>query len=183
MKRHFSPKHLCGLTGLSLAMLVAAPLLFDSGTDFEVSAATGGMQFGANVTIASRCEITITGNGTIAPSANLMTLGSKEAGGVAGLAKVRTNRPHNVTVETLPYWQGAPVGGDTGVTFNVTFSGIKANNKGITFAERPGSSAVVMPNGNGMGETDLTVHLQAVRTGTTYPAGAYSKIVTVRCEE
>ena len=83
-----------------------------------------------------------------------------------------------ISVDTPTTFLTFPAGGDTGVSFAVTYSGTSIF-RGRTFAEQPGSNAVRLRGGFSI--TRVNVNLTATKPDG-FPAGAYTGYATVRCE-
>lgn len=128
-------------------------------------AATGTAAFTG--TIASTCILTAGTPGVIAPNADYTNLSSTNAGGsvstVTALAtgavfKVSTDAPTGVTADTLTS------------SYSLSGSTTSGSVSGSTLTTlNPGSTAVA-------------VNMSAVKTSGHFNAGAYTGLVTVRCE-
>lgn len=151
------------------------------------SASAQNMNFGSSAVMGQeRCTIMVTQPGTLTSSTDLLTLSSKEAGGVGGIAtvtsvKLRTNPGprFQVTLEAPTGFTSMPTGGDTGVTFSTRFSGVNIS-RGRNFAERNGNRPVRLRR-RGTSVTQITAHLIATRPDP-FPSGSYSAEATLRCE-
>lgn len=139
--------------------------------------AQGDIHFGGDITNNSWCAVVVQQAGTLAANSESTILSSKQAGGQAGLARVTSILPYDVSVNPWPHFTSAPSGGNDNVTFEATFSG-QSVNRGSTFAERPGDQPVRM---NWFSTTDITVHLTATKPDG-FPAGSYATQAVVRCE-
>ena len=175
--------------GGRLASSLAICALFSSvALNTKPASANVGLNSGIIVT-DNRCEIVINSSGTLAPSADQMVLSSQETGGVGGIATVTSIKPaggggnprqFTLTFEAPTTFTSMPTGGDTGVTFEARYSGVSISN-GRNFGEREGSRSIPLRS-TGVSITEVTGHLIATRTGTTFPQGAYSAVGTLRCE-
>ena len=136
------------------------------------------------------CEIVVNSAGVMTTNAGETVLSSQEAGGQGGVATVTSrkltgNPPglgprFSVTFEAPSTFTTMPVGGDTGVTFEARFSGVSIS-RGRNFNNRLGSRPIRLRR-RGVSITEITGDLIATRTGSTFPAGTYSAIGTLRCE-
>lgn len=165
------------LAGATLAAAaLAAPLLAD-----PAAAASNNINFGINIFIMNSCQIVLQGSGgTLGVNANINHLSSKEPGGAPGIARVTSNSNYWLQADVVPYWTMSPTGGDTDTVFSTSFSGRAVNARGLTFAERPGTSRIRLRTGTSI--QDITVHYDATRTSGTFPAGNYRGVVVLRCE-
>ena len=128
-------------------------------------AATGTASFAG--TITSTCILTSGTPGVIAPNADYTGLSSTNAGGsvstVTALStgaafKVSTDAPTGVTADTLTS------------SYSLSGSTTSGSVSGSTLTTlNPGSTAVA-------------VNMSAVKTSGHFAAGAYTGLVTVRCE-
>lgn len=132
------------------------------------------------------CIIVVDQFGTMTTSTDMLTLSSKEAGGVGGLATVTSRKLRqnpgprfSVTLEAPSTFTSMPVGGDAGVTFQARFSGVNIS-RGRNFAERNGNRRIRLRR-RGTSITQITAHLIATRS-TPFPGGTYSAEATLRCE-
>ncbi len=132
------------------------------------------------------CIIVVNSAGTMTTSADTLTLSSKEAGGVGGIATITSRKRRQnpgprfgATLEAPSTFTSMPVGGDTGVTFLARFSGVNIS-RGRNFAERNGNRRIRFRR-RGTAITEITAHLIATRP-TPFPGGAYSAEATLRCE-
>ncbi len=134
-------------------------------------AATQGVQF--NATVTPVCTLTVGGNGTMTPSADLKTLSSTEAGGQAGSVSLSTTGGVNVSVD--PVTAVTPPPADvTATTWTPSYSVSGSHNVASTSLP----SAL-----NGPGSSTVTVHLSGTKGGSnTFTTGNYTATVTVRCE-
>lgn len=134
-------------------------------------AATAGVQFDG--TITATCSLVVISNGTLTPSTNLLSLSSKNAGGVPGAVTLNTTGGVQVSLDALPV--GTKPASDTSATTWVqTYSSSGTH----TIGETSNSTSIGTP-----GSSTLTVHLQGTKTlPNTFSAGTYTNIVTVRCE-
>jgi type 1 fimbria pilin len=145
----------------------------------SLEAATGNVVFYGSLSTNNNCAITVNQNGRLGVRPDLRELSSKLAGGVAGIATVRAFGSFRLSAITPSVYIVAPNGGDTNVTRQVLFSGVKTFGGGATFAEHDGS---IPERINGNSETRVTMHFTGTRTGTNYPTGNYKALVVLRCE-
>lgn len=176
--RDGKPSSLATKTSKALRLMAAA-CLFASVASQDASAANAGVPFVGSVTTNNQCVITLIRNGVFGFSADRMQMSSKLGAGYSGQAQVQSNHAYTVTAEALPTFIIFPTGGNTNVSFAARFSGTSIFN-GRTFAEQPGSTGVVLRNGQS--RTLLDIHLTATRTGSPFPTGNYRGTVVVRCE-
>jgi type 1 fimbria pilin len=162
----------------NLARTAVALALIYSAWPLNANAAQGNVQFWGNITVNNSCVITLVRNGQMAPSTDLRQLSSKLAGGMSGVADITSLRSYDVSVDAPSFFITAPGTGNNGVAFATTFSGTSIY-RGVAFAEQPGGQKVRLNNGYSV--TRVNVHLAANRP-TSFPAGNYAAITTVRCE-
>jgi hypothetical protein len=143
-------------------------------------AATSNVQFNGSIAQTNICVILVNNDGRLGVNATQRQLSSKLTGGAAASADVVSTTNFFVSAIAAPTFTIAPAGGNTNTTLVSRYSGLNIS-RGRTFAERLGTSRVRLRTGPS--RTRLTVHLIANRTGaTSFPAGAYRGVVTLRCE-
>lgn len=176
--RDGKPSSLTDKTMNALRLFTAACALAVS-VPQPAAAVSSGVPFTGTVTTNNQCVITLIRNGVFGFSADRMQMSSKLAAGFSGQAQVQSQHAYTVTAEAVPVFGIFPSGGNTNVTFAARFAGTSIFN-GRTFAERPGSTGIVLRNGQS--RTLLDVHLTATRTGSPFPTGNYQGTVIIRCE-
>jgi hypothetical protein len=144
-----------------------------------VEAATRNIVFYGSVTTNNQCAIVVRQTGVLGVRADQLQLSSKLAGGRPGLATVTAFGSFRLSAVTPSVYTIAPNGGDTNVTRQVLFSGVKTFGGGATFAEHDAS---VSERINGNSVTDVTLNFIGTRTGAAYPTGRYQAVVVLRCE-
>jgi hypothetical protein len=165
MSKRISPR-----TSARCVVALAASVTVLSGTSF---AATADVPFtGA---ILSICALTVGIPGVVAPNATYDELSSTNAGGTNGtIAALTTGSGFSVTTEAPSNFTLAPTGGGTNVTFASAYSAT-----GVTTISLSAGNTVTPLN---VGLTTVSVQLEATKSSGTFPAGAYSAEVLVRCE-
>ncbi len=153
--------------------LVAATLIVTAGNSL---AATAPAIF--NGLIAATCILTAGVTGVLTPNSTYSTLSSRNALGVSSVVSVVSTgligSPFGVSAIAPSSFSSGPADGNTSTTFTSTYSvtgGATASNV---------AGATVTPVG--VGATVMTVDLDATKSSGNFSAGAYSAIVTVRCE-
>lgn len=162
----------------------AAGLLFAIMAPLAASAATGNVTFHGNINSNSSCTIVVNNHGQLGVSANFRQLSSKIAGGAAGKATILQRGIYDIYATTLPIFNIAPTGGDTGVTRQVRFSGTATNLVSGFSVNIPEMNAYpgIRVNSFGMNSrVVLNLHFIADRP-TNFPSGHYQALVTLRCE-
>jgi hypothetical protein len=165
-------RRVAGAALLAPALLCA---LFSSAS----VAATSNVVFHTSITPNNNCAIVVNQNGTLGVRPDLLQLSSKLPGGASGTATVTAFGSFRLSAITPSVYNIAPNGGDTNVTRQVLFSGVKTFGGGATFAEHDGSTAERI-NGNSV--TKVTLNFIGTRTGAAYPNGHYQALVVLRCE-
>lgn len=121
------------------------------------------------------CQIMVTQPGALSPSFTGNKLSSKLPGGHAGFANVTASRSsYRLAVEAPLAFTNMPNNGGDGVRFRATYSATGATNFGRT---RDGVVKKIK-----RGHTRVKTHLVARRQGSSFPQGAYSAQITLRCE-
>jgi hypothetical protein len=147
---------------------------------FAAQAATGNVQFNGSIAQTNICAILVNSDGRLGVNATQRQLSSKLTGGAAASADIVSTTNFFISAIAAPTFAIAPAGGNTNTTLVSRYSGTNIS-RGRTFTERLGTSRVRLLTGPS--RTRLTVHLIANRTGaTSFPAGAYRGVVTLRCE-
>lgn len=128
-------------------------------------AATGTATF--NGIVASTCILTAGATGVITPNADYSSLSSTNSGGSASVVTALS------TGITFKVSTDAPTGvaGDT-LTSSYSLSGSTTS----------GSVSGATPTPLNAGSTAVAVNMSAVKTSGYFNAGAYTGLVTVRCE-
>jgi hypothetical protein len=102
-------------------------------------------------------------------------LSSGNAGGVNGsVTATTTGTGFSVTTEAPSSFTLSPAGGGTNVTFVSSYSAT-----GVTTISLSAGTTITPLN---LGVTAVDVHLSATKSTGSFPAGAYSAEVLVRCE-
>jgi hypothetical protein len=145
----------------------------------SIEAATRNVVFYGSISTNNNCAIVVRQTGVLGVRADQLQLSSKLAGGRPGLATVTAFGSFRLSAVTPSVYTIAPNGGDTNVTRQVLFSGVKTFGGGATFAEHDASTPERI-NGNSV--TDVTLNFLGTRTGAAYPTGRYQAVVVLRCE-
>jgi hypothetical protein len=161
----------------ALAMLAPAMIccMFPS----TLEAATRNMVFSSSISPNNNCAIVVNQNGTLGVRPDLLQLSSKLPGGSAATATVTAFGSFRLSAITPSVYNIAPNGGDTNVTRQVLFSGVKTFGGGATFTEHDGATPERI---NGNSRTNVTLNFIGTRTGAAYPNGHYQALVVLRCE-
>lgn len=155
---------------LFISPLVAGCLALTSGAAMP---ATSNIPFTGAV--LSVCALTVGLPGIIAPNATYTQLSSDNSGGQNGTISVlTTGTGFSITTEAPSNFTLAPTGGNSNVTFASTYSAT-----GVTTISLAAGTTITPLN---LGLTTATVHLSATKSSGSFPAGAYSTEVLVRCE-
>lgn len=162
------------LAVLSCGLAIATLPVYDA-----AYAATGNIQFRGSIAQTNICAILVNNDGRLGVNATQRQLSSKLVGGAAASADIVSTTNFFISAIAAPNFALAPAGGNTNTTMQSRYSGASVTN-GRTFTERLGTSRVRLRTGPS--RTRLTVHLIANRTGSSFPAGAYRGVVTLRCE-
>jgi hypothetical protein len=153
-----------------LLLFVAGAIL---GVTTQGSSAQTTLPFSG--TVSSTCVLTVGTPGVIFPNAAYDQLSSQNAGGTSGVVTaLATDSSYEISADAPVSFTAAPAGGDSGVTFEVTYQGTGATNIGATVGNTPTQLNA--------GTTTLEVDLSASKSSGTFPAGNYATEVTVRCE-
>jgi hypothetical protein len=167
------------MIGFKLLPALTVAFVAFSGAN-EARAATGGVQFRGSIAQTNICAIIVNNDGRLGVNPTQRQLSSKLTGGQAASADIVSTTNYFISAIAAPTFAIAPAGGNTNTTLVSRYSGQNIS-RGRTFAERLGTSRVRLRTGPS--RTRLTVHLIANRTGaTSFPAGAYRGVVTLRCE-
>lgn len=160
------------------AALLCLPL---SGTDVTNAASENSRHNRTDAPIrglpsnAQLCQIVLTQPGTLGVSYDATTIGSNQPGGRAGIANITTtNSSYAIALDLPAGFSAAPIDGNNGVSFKASYSGTGDTN----FSNLPGTFPVKLKRG----DTRITTHITATRFGDTFPSGAYSAELIVRCE-
>jgi hypothetical protein len=165
------------IRALSALLCGFAIAVFPAGD--KADAATGNVQFRGTIAQTNICAILVNNDGRLGVNATQRQLSSKLTGGAAASADIVSTTNFFISAIAAPTFAIAPVGGNTNTTMQSRYSGASVTN-GRTFTERLGTSRIRLRTGPS--RTRLTVHLIANRTGSSFPAGAYRGVVTLRCE-
>ena len=159
---------------LSAALLASSPAY----------AVTGNVTFYGNINSNSSCTVVVNNHGTLGISGNVRQLSSKIAGGTPGRVTILQRGTYDINATTLPAFSVAPIGGDTGVTRQVLFSGSAINLvTGFTVAipEMAAFPGIRVTSGGQNSRVNLNLHFIADRP-TAFPSGPYEALVVLRCE-
>ncbi len=139
---------------------------------FHAQAATGNIPFSGAV--ADTCVITVGAPGTLGANTGFTTLGSEEAGGVAGTASVlATGTGFDLSADAPTAWDSAPAGGATSVTWAANYASAGAN----TIAQTGGATTTNLAN---IGVNNVTIHMSGTKGSGVLPTGSYSANVVLR---
>lgn len=126
-------------------------------------------------TVLTTCVLTVGTPGVLASDATFTSLASTNAGGAAGsVTALATGSGYKVSALAPTAFTASPTGGGDNVTFSASYSGTGSTSIGVT----PGATPTTLATGT----TILSVDMNAQKTSGTFAGGAYSAVVTVRCE-
>jgi hypothetical protein len=125
--------------------------------------------------ILSICALTVGVPGILAPNATYDELSSSNSGGSNGtIAALTTGGGFTITTEAPSNFTLSPTGGGTNVTFDTAYTAT-----GVTTISLSAGETISPLN---VGLTTVSVRLEATKSTGSFPAGAYSAEVLVRCE-
>lgn len=137
------------------------------------NAATGTVSFTG--TVLSLCSLAVSSPGIIAPDSSYYELSSDYSGGTNGtVLAVTTGTGYSISTEAPSSFQSAPSGGNSNVSFDTSYSAT-----GVTSIPLTVGTIETQLN---VGLSTVAVHLSASKSDGTFPAGAYTAEVVVRCE-
>ena len=134
-----------------------------------------GINFGGTIGVRQFCQVILVEGGVLAQSNDQQQLSSTEVGGAAGRAQITTTSGrYSVSIDTPTGFTVMTSGGDSDVTYTSAYSLTGAT----TAPETSGEIETKLKRGL----TDMATHFTASRLTSPFPAGAYSSMLTVRCE-
>jgi hypothetical protein len=128
-------------------------------------AATGTASFAG--TITSTCAITAGSPGRISPNADYSNLASTNPGGFSSQVTALA------TGNTFSLSTDAPAG---------ISADLKSSSYSLSGATTKGTTDGTTPSPLASGLTNVSVDMSATRSNSIFTAGAYTGVVTVRCE-
>lgn len=141
-------------------------------------ARTGNVYFSGLIGPRNFCFINIQHDGDITANAASNILSTSNPGGRPAKVSIETTNgsfksAFDISASNPVSFNSAPAGGNTGVTFQVNYSGSGAT----TFGPLPASQPVKMSKGT----TEIEIDLMASRTDV-FPEGDYAATVVILCE-